>query len=439
MTNQKPLTSRRASWALVFACWLVYTIAYIARNTYSASIVTLTGAGGGLTKDTAGLIGTCYFVCYGTGHLINGILADRISPVIMIVTGLLGTTACNLLMPAITPTVWLMIVVWSANGFLQAMLWSPIINLLSRTISPKIRQRALVLISTTVPIGTMLAYLITSVCSFKQASWKLPFFIAAGGAVAACAVFVLISNGTIKNGSSPKQSKRAIRREKYKTTSASPDSRRTYPIPKGRSIVAFLAASGTLIFLAPVIFHGMLKDGIMTWVPSMIKESYGTSESLSTALAMLLPLVNLFGSLISNALFLHVFRKNHASAGSFIMLLAMIPTALILNPGALPLTAGVVCLCALSMLMSGVNYLFSTLLPTEFAVFGRTATVSGIFNSAIYLGSAISTYVFGAVAERFTWNATVILWLALTVASAVVLFFMVRPWRRFLNDLPKES
>ena len=104
MTAKRQITSKRAGWAIVFACWLVYTVAYFARNTYNASIVTLTGANL-VSQSTAGLIGTCYFVCYGTGHLINGILADRISPVVMIVCGLCGTTACNLLMPTVTPVV----------------------------------------------------------------------------------------------------------------------------------------------------------------------------------------------------------------------------------------------------------------------------------------------------------------------------------------------
>ena len=476
MTKRNQL-SLRASRAVLFACWLVYTIAYIARNTYSASIVTLTGAGM-LSKEIAGVVGTCYFVCYGAGHLINGILADRVSPVAMIVAGLAGTTACNLIMPAVTPTVWAMIAVWSANGFLQAMLWSPIINILSMRIKREFRDRAMVIISTTVPVGTVLAYLTTSVCQKLGVGWRLPYFIAAGGAIAACAVFAAIAASTLGKKAAPESDpatdspkpenepatdspkplrdrttdSRDIPESETATDSPKPLNNRTTDsrdipendettdsplekIPGGRSIVAFLAATGTLVFLVPVVFHGMLKDGILTWVPSMISETYGTSESFATLLTVGLPVANLFGSLISNALFIRVFRRNHAAAGAFIMVLAAIPTALVINAGALPIAAGVACLCALSMLMSGVNYLFSTLLPTKFAAFGRTATVSGIFNSAIYLGSAISTYVFGAVAERFSWSATVALWLALTVASAVVLVIMIRPWRRFLDTL----
>ena len=272
---------------------------------------------------------------------------------------------------------------------------------------------------------------ITSLCSFRGASWRVPYIIAAGSAVVACVSFAVIGKATF--GSS-----KASPDTPPDGESAPKDSVQVLAIPKGRSIVALLAASGALVFLIPVVFHGMLKDGVIAWVPNILKDTYGTTASLSTALAVLLPLANLCGSLISNALFLHVFKRNHAATGACVMLLAAVPTALVINTKAMPLFAGVICLAVLSMLMSGFNYLFSTLVPSLFSVYGRTATVSGIFNSAIYAGSAVSMYLFAKVQEMFSWSATIALWLGLTVASAVVLLIMIRPWRRFLDTLPEE-
>ena len=100
MRTRKILTSEKSSKILVITCWLIYMIAYLTRNTYVASIVHLTGEGL-ITTSMAGLVSTCYFISYGSGHLINGILADRVSPVPMLSIGIVGTAFSNLLMPVV--------------------------------------------------------------------------------------------------------------------------------------------------------------------------------------------------------------------------------------------------------------------------------------------------------------------------------------------------
>ena len=87
--SKKILTSMKSSRALMITCWLIYMIAYLTRNTYNASIVHLTGEGL-LTTSLAGLVSTCYFVSYGCGHLINGFLADRTRPVVMLGAAILA-------------------------------------------------------------------------------------------------------------------------------------------------------------------------------------------------------------------------------------------------------------------------------------------------------------------------------------------------------------
>lgn len=60
--------------------------------------------------------------------------------------------------------------------------------------------------------------------------------------------------------------------------------------------------------------------------------------------------------------------------------------------------------CVLMMMlitgcMFGVNLMLISRVPGHFAGRGNVSTVSGILNAATYVGSALSTYVFGAVAE----------------------------------------
>lgn len=403
---------------MILSCWFVYMVAYITRNTYPASIVHLTSAGL-LGQSQAGLISTCYFVMYGVGHLVNGFLADRISPVLMLITGICGTAAANVTMTLVMPNAPVMTVIWCLNGWFESMLWAPIVALLSGMIAPSMRQKAMQAISSSRCTGMITAYLLTALSSYFSFGISVPYVIAACCAAVTCVLLAVVVKHSF---SAPDVIEFELPSKKEKGDKPS------LPVYK------LLAASGAFVFALPAVFHGMLKDGVNTWVPSFLKDCFHTDESFSTLLAIAVPVAGLFGVFFGNFLLgRKKLRKNHSVIGIIIMLLTAVPTSLLLGAEYLPFFVGVICLCLIALLMEGFCHIFSVMMPTEFAVFGKASTVSGIFNSLIYAGSALSTYVFGAVAEHIGWNMTVALWLALALVSALILIIGIKPWNRFLN------
>ena len=77
-----------------------------------------------------------------------------------------------------------------------------------------------------------------------------------------------------------------------------------------------------VLTLAPVCLaaciHGLLKDGIMTWVPSFLQEKFSLLTAFSVSLTMLLPLVNLSGVYIGNAVNVRRFRNEASTACLFL-------------------------------------------------------------------------------------------------------------------------
>ncbi len=422
MKTRKSLTSVKASKAVSVSCFIVYLVAYITRNTYPASIVHLTSANL-LSQSQAGLISTCYFVTYGAGHLINGFLADRISPVFMLITGICGTAAANVTMTLVMPNAPVMTAVWCLNGWFESMLWAPIVAILSGMIAPSMRRKAMQAISSSRCIGMITAYLLTALSSYFNFGTAIPYIIAAVCALLTCVLLSVVIKRSFSADDVVEVGLPVKKENKEK---------------QSRPILKLLAASGAFIFAVPSVFHGMLKDGVNTWVPSFLKDSFHTDESFSTLLAIAIPVAGLAGVAFGNLLLgnkrLH---KNHSVIGIIIMLLTAVPTSVLLGAEYMPLFVGVICLCTISLLMESFCHIFSVMMPTEFAVFGKASTVSGIFNSLIYAGSALSTYVFGAVAEHIGWNMTVALWLSLAVVSALLLIMGIKPWNRFLSD-PKS-
>ena len=85
----------------------------------------------------------------------------------------------------------------------------------------------------------------------------------------------------------------------------------------------------------------------------------------------------------------------------------------------------------------GVNMMYTTLVVPNFARYGKTSFVTGLINSASYVGSAVSTYGVALVSEKFGWNGTMVALLVVSVLGVVFAFFSV-PYLKKLKNLNKN-
>ena len=177
----------------------------------------------------------------------------------------------------------------------------------------------------------------------------------------------------------------------------------------------------------------MLKDGVTSWVPTLIKEKYNVSASFSVLLSAVLPIINLSGAWFSTKLYEGPFKLNETAAAAFCFALTLIPLTGILFVGHYHIALCVIFFALFTTLITAINHLFITLIPVRFAKYGCASTVGGIFNSCTYIGSAISTYGFGAVSEKFGWTATVIFWIILGAIGVAVCAVPMRRYGRFAN------
>lgn len=177
----------------------------------------------------------------------------------------------------------------------------------------------------------------------------------------------------------------------------------------------------------------MLKDGVTSWVPTLIKEKYNVSASFSVLLSAVLPIINLSGAWFATKLYEGPFKLNETAAAAFCFALTLIPLTGILFVGHYHIALCVIFFALFTTLITAINHLVITLIPVRFAKYGCASTVGGIFNSCTYIGSAISTYGFGAVSEKFGWTATVIFWLILGALGVAVCAIPMRRYGRFTN------
>lgn len=319
----------KKSRLVVIALWIIYACAYFGRTCYSAAIASIV-SDGIYTKSEIGLVGTAFFICYGAGQILSGIAGDRVNPFAMVLLGAIGSCACCFSM-AFTKSLALMATIWGTNGIFQSMLWAPLLRIFSQTISSELREKAVLNIALSLPVGTVCAYLLSTII-IKYSSWT-NIFICGGSVILAAFIFGLLS---------------LLSAEKCMVRTIVKNERTDKNTKSG--FVPVSISSGLLIIVIPSFLHGMMRDGITNWVPTMITEEYGVLPSFSVFLTVVLPIFNAFGAYI----IMPLYRKlgcNEMKTAGICGIFALIPMVLLLFIGKMPVVVSIILLALTTMSM----------------------------------------------------------------------------------------
>ncbi len=388
---------KRSARFLVFTAWLAYTIAYIGRLNYSASIVEIisqTGAG----KDAAGAVSSFFYAAYGAGQLVNGVLSKKYNPRYSVAVALIGSAAANFAM-TLCPGISAMRFVWFVNGVFQSVLWSSIIKETADLVPAEMLPNAAFALSSPVAIGTFGAYGLAAVFSALKMKYSLIFYI--------CSVLLVFAGvfWFISVGNAQKKLPRAIAESKEGTRK------------KTKMSPAFVI-TGALLLLAAVS-NGFIKDGITTWTPSVLTESFGVTKSVSIIITLVLPLMGIVGAWIARTVYKRIHGDGKQGMLYFGVATVLLTAGLLTLPvRSVPLT--VVIFAATACFMMAENTLITSLIPMNTKDKSNSGLVAGLFDTFVYVGSSIGTVALGGIAENRTWNA-VFVCLIIVAAFAFVI------------------
>ena len=410
---------------IILLCCMVYFVSYFSRKDFAAVMAGML-AENIMSRSTAGLIGTVMFVCYGTGQLISGYLGDKIKPKHLIITGLMTTGVCNALMPLLPE--WAMIVAWGVNGLAQAMLWPPIIKILSSHLDHKTYVTANLAVTSAAYAATILLYVYVPIClSFMK--WSTVFFTASAIAVLSALVFAIALRIILpENGEGKCDGK----------IDTSPTQTSENKAKCERSILSVLKESGVITIFVCIIVCGFLRDGIESWLPTLYSEVFGRDASESILVSVVLPIFSIVSITVVTALHKRRIFNNEISGSAIlfgIALLCALPLMLLVQLDGV--FFGVLSLLLTAFIcgtMHGVNFLLISCLPGRFTKTGKPATVSGICNSCVYIGAAISMYGIAIVSESLGWSFTVFTWMLLSALGIVFALISYRKYTNMIKD-----
>ena len=420
------------SWMLVIYCWLAYATVYIGRKNLSVCLADMI-AEGVTDQVSGGTIGTCFMLCYAIGQFANGWLGDRFHPRHMVCTGLMCAGLMNIFM-GLNSNNFLFMVIWAVCGFSCSMLWSPIIRAVSTWTTQEISQAAAASLSATIPIGTILCYLICA-AGLQFFNWRAAFMMC-GGILCVMSVILFFCFATLKEHTTDENAAAPVHHDKAHQTSAQ------------TNIKVFCAG---LVFAAVgILFNGMLKDGLDLWIPTVLEDKFIPSSSVVSLICTILPILNIFGAYAAKGVH-HRFKKDELTTCAIMFAVSTVSLAIVtlfiriipaktaetvIGFGDVALAIFVTLLLALSSAsMLGANTMLLTFIPLHFSKVGRASTVTGMLNCFSYAAAAVSSIAVGSISENFGWEVVFIVFIGAAAAGAAICFAGHGKLRRKTDEL----
>lgn len=402
---------------IVALCSLVYFVSYFSRKDFAAVMEAMISEQV-IEKAAAGLALTMLFIFYGVGQLISGYLGDRIKPSHLIAFGLTVTAACNLALPLISSNA-ATVILWGINGFAQAMLWPPIVKILSLYLNHEQYVSANLIVTTAAHIATILLYLYAPLC-LRIMTWRAVFFTSSIIAILALLIFIFALSYILP--------KTAEKKNELKQIGEKSD----------ESIFKIFKKTGILPILVCIIACGFLRDGIESWLPTLYSEAFNRDASESILVSVILPIFSIAS--ITAIKIVHKIKifNNEASFSAILFAFSTaiaIPLAFIININAVWARFTALLLTALiCSAMHGINFLLISCVPGRFARFGKASTASGLTNSCVYVGAATATYGIALISDSLGWSATIIGWIIVSAVGALMVVPSYARYSKFLRE-----
>lgn len=420
---KKKIASSGLTVLFIAACWMAYSFSYIGRLNFSASMADMTSSGV-LLKSQAGAVTTGFFICYGCGQFLSGMLGDRINPRYLVFAGLVCSSLINFGI-AVGPPLWFMIVLWSLNGFAQSLLWAPICKIVSDRVSSNRRQKACTALATTMAGGTLMAYILSAVL-INAFGWKAAFISGSSATLLAAVTWIIVTtkieHDADKNG------------VEEDIVAVHEDDGEEVPheeIPT--NLWQLLCVSGLTILALVGGVQGVLKDCMSTWVPTFIEDMFNMGSVISILTGAFLPIFGFFGPIFTNKLMMKT--RDELSSLFILFLISSGCLAMLALFGRFSIAISIVALALTYACSLGQNMILIGTLPMYFSKLGKVSTITGTMNALCYVTTAAVSWIVGVLVDRTGWTIVMAGWFVLSALAAVGTLFAKRRWNKFRRNL----
>ena len=382
---------------LLIICWLVYMFSYVGKLSYNTNIIQIESFYG-VSHSQAGLVSTFFFFAYGLGQFINGLFCKKYNLKFLIPIVLGISAICNFLVSIVSNFSWLKFI-WLVNGCAMSTLWPSLIRFLSENTSENSMKKAAITMGTSYTIGTILCYCLSSLF-VALGNFKIIFYFACISLPILSLVWFFSYEHLL--------AKKVDNQENLIEETQ---------VDKNKKIGTFLIST-IVIFSIFAIIADLIKDGLTTWLPNILKDFFGISDSISILLTIVLPIVSAFGVFLG--ILFDKKSKNYTSL--FLVLFALTSASILFIAlfGKSSLIFMLISLALIAFLLSGACNILTSFIPLEWKDKINSGLLAGVLNGFCYIGGTLSAYCLGVLSDSSGWNAVFIVLCALSFLCVVI-------------------
>lgn len=384
---------RRDQWNMLFITMFCYLFFYTGRHNFGWAAKEMAEELA-ISYTMIGWISASMLIGYAVGQFVNGNLADRFSPRIMISLGAILSVLANFAISFSTTYTYILIL-WALNGYFQSMAWAPGSRLISNWWHREERGKAFGLYTMAAGSSSVVTFLVSILILQNGVAWPYLFRIPVLFLLFAAVLFFIIARSKPSEKGYPD-----LYPEKLRQTEDSWIERYLLVLKNRKFVIASFSLG----------FESMARYGLIVWVPlHFLGNSNGNADNLWGSI--LLPIGMALGAFSFGIISDYLFKGDkHRSIFTGMFLAAIIMMGIYWTPPENWVVGSVLMFLA-GFFVYGPQANFWPLSP-ELLGEKYVGTGVGVMNACAYLFAALGEPILGKIIDITNSSNSVFLALA---------------------------
>jgi OPA family glycerol-3-phosphate transporter-like MFS transporter len=408
-------------WLINILCWFAYISAYFGRVNLSIALPYLHNSYG-YSNASLGTIASGFFVAYAAGQLINGFLGDHFNPRIFVSIGLSLAGLSNILFGFSRHFAFLFLF-WTLNGYVQSMLWGPLIRVVSdSTPSPHLSRATLFFSSSTI-FGYLFSYTLVGRITLIL-GWKMAFFIPGVILLLAAGIWFASYRPSLaapQRDAGEADEKSAADRGSASSGKAAGEGR-AGKAASWLGVLEFFIRTRLWVAALVCVLEGSIKEGITLWGPTFFSRFQKLPLDRALFLMSLVPLMNCLALAASGVVYKR-FRYQEKPTIVFFMAVSLVLAFLLRIATGINFILMDAAFFGLLAAILAANNILTAFVPINFKKERRVSTAAGSLDCAVYIGAAVSGPLAGLLADSSGWTGIMDGWIGVCVIAVLCAVF----------------